>query len=171
MIDIETLGNGPQSAILSVAVVPIEPESFPAFYSTVNLQSCLDAGLKIDASTIAWWLKQSDEARGALQLETGPSLATVLDQIDEVPWASITETWAFPPSFDLVILENAYRALGRRPPWYYRTPRCLRTIAAITGVPKPKFVRAPGEASHNALTDAQDQSEWLRLCEAKLAKP
>ncbi len=165
MIDIEAMGNGPQSAIVSIACVSIEPDQFPDFYAAANLQSSLDAGLKIDVSAITWWLRQSDQARAALDLEGGQNLQTVLGNLVLcVPWAQVTETWAFPPSFDLVILENAYRALGGRPPWHYRTPRCLRTVAALyADVTKPKS--APG-VSHNALTDARNQAEWLRQIEA-----
>lgn len=63
-----------------------------------------------------------------------------------------------PPSFDIVIIESAMRALGIETPWHYRAPRCLRTIVALTGVTES----APGADAHNALSDARTQVETLK---------
>jgi exodeoxyribonuclease VIII len=171
MLDIETMGNGPQSAILSIGAADFDSDRL--FYCNVDLQSCLDAGLKVDGSTIMWWLAQSEEARGALGKDAKPLKEALLDF---TKWLSPSdargfylvyegELWAYPASFDLVIVENACRAVGfNQPPWHYRAPRCLRTIAATAGVPKPKAT------PHEACRDAQMQVEWAKACLKALGK-
>ena len=55
MVDLETLGNGSESVIISIGAVEFDPETGELgreFYKVVDAQSCVDAGLKIDASTV-----------------------------------------------------------------------------------------------------------------------
>lgn len=175
MVDIETFGNGPQSAIVSIGAADFDSERL--FYTNVDLESCLRAGLKVDAGTIAWWMQQSDAARGAL-FKDSLLLCDALDALAR--WlGAITEDnadgsetfkpvecelWAYPASFDLVIIENACRAVGQRVPWHYRAPRCLRTLAAVSGVPKPH------ETPHDACRDARMQVDWAKACLKALGK-
>lgn len=165
MLDIETMGNGPQSAILSIGAADFDSDR--TFLVNVDLQSCLDAGLKVDGSTIMWWLGQSAEAREALGKRALP-LRDALQQFREwlcsAPVAWVGELWAYPASFDLVIIENACRAVGVSVPWHYRAPRCLRTLAAVAGVPKPS------ETPHEACKDAQMQVGWAKACLKALAR-
>lgn len=164
MIDIETMGTGPQSAVVAIGACTFDGAH--TFYKDVDLQSCLDAGLRVDGSTIYWWLGQSEAARAALFNGRREPIATALSDLTHW-WVTQqqsvdyepSEVWAFPPSFDLVILENAYRALGESVPWNYRSPRCLRTLAALRpDVPKPENKGT----KHNALDDALFQAAWAR---------
>lgn len=66
MIDIETLGNKPNSAILQIAAVSFDPTSGEMgneFSVNISPKSCEKLGMKIQASTVEWWMQQSDEAR------------------------------------------------------------------------------------------------------------
>jgi hypothetical protein len=67
------------------------------------------------------------------------------------------ELWAFPASFDCVILANAYRAVGLAEPWHYRSVRCMRTLASFKKAP-----RVEAETKHCALSDAKAQMLWLQ---------
>ena len=73
MIDIETMGNKPGSAIVSIGAVMFDPKNWEdpdkksKFYSTINLQSCLDCGLEVDGSMVYWWMQQSEDAREGIQ--------------------------------------------------------------------------------------------------------
>lgn len=66
MIDLETMGTRPGSAILSIGACSFDPnwlggsdsdhepgEARRTFYQNITLASCLDAGLTIDAATEA----------------------------------------------------------------------------------------------------------------------
>ena len=66
MLDLETMGNKSFSSFVSIGAVFFDMatgETGAEFHIKVDLGSCLEAGLKVDASTIYWWLKQSDAAR------------------------------------------------------------------------------------------------------------
>ena len=59
MIDLETLGTKPNSAILSIGAVYFDKDGLgEEFYANVDLQDSIDSGFDIDASTVYWWLSQ-----------------------------------------------------------------------------------------------------------------
>ena len=156
MIDIETLGTAPGSVILSIGAVEFNAESGmlgEEFYFALDAQSCTDAGLTIDISTVKWWMSQSQDAQkdafsGYVHL--APALQMLAEYVRRV---NATRVWAKPPSFDLVLLESAYRACSMPAPWHYRTPRDCRTLFDITGAVQPDVGTA-----HNALDDAKSQA-------------
>ncbi|MCP3966933.1 MAG: 3'-5' exoribonuclease [Lentisphaerae bacterium] len=155
MIDLETMGNNSKSAIISIGAVRFDNlELGQEFYTNVNLQSCIDAGLTMDASTIMWWMKQSDEARKAFN--SGVNLADALR--DFTKWLGPGgEVWGNGVDFDNVILASAYDAANQPLPWRYWNNRCYRTFKGLC--PSIKVPR--GGIHHNALDDAKTQAEHL----------
>jgi len=80
MLDLETMGKKSNAAIVSIGAVEFDIETGKTgreFYKVVDLQSCLDLGLKVEASTIYWWLMQSEAARKRI-CEKGDDLTNVL---------------------------------------------------------------------------------------------
>ncbi|CAM7540570.1 3'-5' exoribonuclease Rv2179c-like domain-containing protein [Citrobacter freundii] len=74
MVDLETMGSGPDAPIVSIGAVYFDPSTGNTgaeFYQVVSLESSMSFGMKPDASTIQWWLKQSSEARSAILVD-GP---------------------------------------------------------------------------------------------------
>lgn len=66
MLDIETMGNESFSSIVSIGALEFDIETGKTgkeFYVNVDLQSCMDLGLIVNASTIMWWLNQNEQAR------------------------------------------------------------------------------------------------------------
>lgn len=67
MLDLETMGNGPDAAIVAIGAVAFSLEraeiSPSVFYRLVTLESAVRQGGSIEPSTVIWWLQQSDEAR------------------------------------------------------------------------------------------------------------
>lgn len=163
MLDLETLGQGPDSVILSIGAVAFEPDTglvqeTCSFYANVNPQSCVDLGMKIDASTVLWWMQQSDEARAAVQLNAGaPSINRAL--MDFAAWFKVhndgAPIWGNGSDFDNVILANAYRAASMTQPWKFWNNRCFRTLKNLH--PGIKIARS-NETKHNALHDAIHQA-------------
>lgn len=156
MVDLETLGKGSTAVIVSIGAVEFGPEGLGReFYTLVNPESCTGAGLKMDASTVMWWMKQSEEARHALGSEEAKPLARAL--LDFYNWFSVeSNIWGNGAAFDNVILSNAYSAVCLKMPWGYTADRCYRTLRALrTDI---KGVALPGEVAHNALADAKYQA-------------
>src|ERR1039458_2426242 len=70
MLDLETLGTGNDAAIISIGACLFDPRGDGVligvdhrFYARVNPASSVEIGMKIDVSTILWWMQQSDAAR------------------------------------------------------------------------------------------------------------
>lgn len=157
MIDIETLGTKPGVAVLSIGAVMFGPAGLgKSFYANVSLQSCTDLGLTIDPGTAGWWMEQSDEARQAAFRADAAPLHDVL--LDFHTWLSdqrATHPWCHGASFDVPILEAAFKACRLEVPWEFWNVRDTRTLYDLAGV---KVDRSTG-THHNALDDAKAQAE------------
>jgi hypothetical protein len=166
MVDLETLGNGSNSVIIAVGAVEFDPDTQTLgseFYAVVDPQSCVDAGLEVDVSTVLWWMKQSDAARSAFQ-RPGKPLQDIL--IDFAKWyPSGAALWGNGATFDNVILGNAFRALNIEQPWKFWNDRCYRTLKNL--LPDVPLGRAG--THHNALDDAKTQAAHANKLLAALA--
>jgi exodeoxyribonuclease VIII len=157
MIDIETLGNGSNAVLISLGAVEFNAEGvYSAFYRNIDPQSCVDAGLKMDVSTVMWWMQQSDAARSVFKLQ-GEPLPNVLIHFNQ--WFPEDAcVWGNGATFDNVILSNAYDACKIKKPWKYWADRCYRTTKALyPGVKPDPFAGT----AHNALDDARHQALHL----------
>jgi exodeoxyribonuclease VIII len=158
MVDLETLGNSSNSVIISLGAVAFTDKGkiLDMFYRRVDPQSCVNAGLAVDVSTVLWWMKQSDAARAEFESK-GDALPDVLGAFTQwIPDDACL--WGNGATFDNVILTNAYKAVGRKTPWPFWGDRCFRTVKALY----PHIAPPPFKgAKHNALSDAQHQTEHL----------
>lgn len=168
MVDLETMGTAPGSAIVSLGAVAFDPVAGTLgeeFYRVIDLASCQRAGLTIDAGTLVWWLRQSEAARAELVRDDATALPTVLGWF--ATWWRRQQgqfIWGHGANFDEPLLRAAFRAACVTVPWRYWDARCTRTIFALTGE-KPN--REQG-VHHNALDDAKAQAEaviraWRKL--------
>lgn len=161
MIDIETIGLEPGSVIASIGAVRFGPgEVVPdrgeqsrdgAFYASVDIESCQDVGLTIDADTLKWWFDQPDVAQA--QLRAGIDLSRALHQLSEfVDGADYF--WANSPKFDMAHLEAAYDAYSFPVPWDFYQLRDYRTLTALPGAQ----TASTDGVEHHALDDAYNQA-------------
>lgn len=131
MVDLETLGNMPGCVVVSIGAVEFDLNSGKLgreFYRTVDIQSCLDAGLFMQGDTIQWWFKQSEEARQAI-LKDAIHLNQAL--LDFAKWFNHKSTiWGNGADFDIPILRMAYNAAKLIHPWQYNKGRDVRTWVA-----------------------------------------
>lgn len=174
MCDLETMGNGSKAAIIAIGAVKFDPklkQIGDKFYSRVDLQSCLNAGLEVSADTIMWWLQQSEAARAEFK-GSMPTLDVALKGftawMDRFP-ADIGEhrVWGNGATFDNVILSNAYKAVGLPRPWTYKNDRCYRTLRCLyPDVPLPQM--PPSFVAHRADHDAEYQAYHLMAIWPKL---
>lgn len=161
MLDIETMGNESYSSILSIAAVEFDIETGDKgnnFYMSIDLQSCLDSGLVINASTVMWWLKQNEEARFDLTERKSYSLEFVLKCFTNFLLGKDYEIWGNSARFDCGILQNAYNKLGIPIPWDFRKERCLRTLVSLN--PSIKSSMVNNGVEHNPLSDCLYQIEY-----------
>lgn len=156
MVDLETLGRRAGCSILSIGATYFDKDgTAEEFYVVVSKASCEAAGLHTDPETLAWWAKQSPEARKVLEeSETGGmDLADALDLFGQ--FAKGTKVWGNGSDFDNAILYACYAAVEKDVPWKFWDSRCYRTLKGLnTGV---KLVREG--TYHNALSDAVSQAK------------
>lgn len=121
MLDLETLGTTPGSAIIAIGAVKFgASEIHSEFYQRVDIKSCVAAGLTMDPDTVMWWLQQPDEARLEITKE-GQVLPSVLQFFYEWCYTAHRDTqeiemWGNGASFDNTLLAVAYSKFGLRPP-------------------------------------------------------
>jgi len=158
MVDLETLDNCPTAVIVSIGAVFFDQTQVYrdlSFYEVVHIQSCIDLGLTLSGDTIAWWMKQSDQARAVFQ-QQGSHIGVALSRFKNwfCEYGGV-QMWGNGASFDQPILANAYRKLNMETPQAFWNDRCYRTV--VQGLPK----RQQQGVFHNALDDAISQAEHL----------
>jgi len=159
MVDIETMGTSSYSAIVSIAAVEFDINTGATgntFYINIDLQSCLDAGLKTDEETVQWWSNQSEKAKMMLN-EEKVNLKEALLMFKRF-CRNDCKIWGNSARFDLGILENAYQVTGIKQPWQYYNERCVRTLVGFYPDIKKNtpFVGTP----HNAIDDCLHQIKY-----------
>jgi len=162
MVDLETMSLSPSAAIVQIGATAFDRYGIrSSFFQKVDLQSCAEVGLDIDASTVLWWMQQEDKARELIYNSDGTTpLVSALGKFSE--WFAESggrEVWGNGATFDNVVLRNAYRTCGLRAPWSYKHDRCFRTIKAQS----PAVHVDPVGTKHMALDDATYQTKYLLL--------
>jgi hypothetical protein len=158
MIDIETLGVENNSVILTVAAQMFNPlgsgygDKF--YYARVDLDS--QPNRSITQSTIDWWSQQPEESKNeAFNEQNRIDLRQVLAELTPMLWQS-NRIWANGITFDMNILENAFRSYAMPLPWQYYRVRDARTIYSLCA----DLQKYP--ASHHALEDCRRQIDLLQ---------
>lgn len=159
MVDLETLGTVPGCSILSIGAVYFDESGLgEEFYRPVSRLHCQELGLREDAGTIAWWNRQSPEARKVIALaeaEDAPTVHQVLGELHTfLKLRTNVKLWGNGADFDNPILACAYDAAELKQTWIAWNGRCYRTLKNIA--PGPKLVRVG--TYHNALDDAKSQA-------------
>lgn len=160
MLDLETLGTAADSVILSIGAVKFDLTSDAVddngFYASVSIDSNLDAGRRIDESTLIWWMQQAPGAQRVFHEPKEP-LDAALESLEE--WFDGAEyVWSNGAGFDIPMLTHAYKRYGMDTPWQFYNTRCVRTYKSLPSsgkVPKPVN-------DHNALRDALNQARYVQ---------
>jgi hypothetical protein len=160
MIDIETLDITPNSTILTIGLQGFDPFSDRftevTYYERLDLES--QDGRSIDDGTVEWWGKQSAAAQEEALGDIGRPRITLKDaltKLGKIIWKH-NRIWANGTTFDMVILENAFKQQGVPMPWKYWQVMDARTIY--------KMAPTVGKLgnNHNALADCVNQIDMLQ---------
>lgn len=174
VVDIETLGQGPDAVIGSIGVVVVDLGGLlvvDEFYCRVDHNQ---VNRTTSQDTMAFWEQQMQESPAAWSELFNPAgqrlfitnalelLATFLlkafGRIEDV------QLMGNGSEFDNVILAHAYEQWGMEQPWHFRGNQSLRTAVwmgrVLLGV-DPKY-QLPFEGSrHIALHDARHEAAYL----------
>lgn len=192
MLDLETLSLAKNAVVTRIAAVEFDlvtGETGEEIDILVNARSCVEAGLKIDASTLEWWLRQDvsliKETLVPAILE-GAQLRDALEKF--TAWINALKkthdshnilVWGNGACADNTWMMSAYKACDMEVPWRYYHDRDLRTLVylgeKLTGHSKKRALKFEGER-HNPIHDCKHQityaSEIMRdLMALKEGKP
>ena len=158
MIDLEGLATGPNTCILTIAAQAFDPFGTgyydQHYYARVDLES--QPTRDIDDGTIEWWATQPTHAREEAFNEQGRiPLDQALDELGKLIWHSKL-IWSQGPTYDMNILEHAYKSYRKPLPWKYYMVRDSRTVFSLW----PEQPIPP--TSHHALEDCRRQIGMLQ---------
>lgn len=198
VIDLETMGTGPNASIVQIGAVSFTKERPPSvdrvfvggMYSTTPYivpafaTNVKESTGSIELSTVEWWLRQAEVARTRL---SEPGLAEESALVVFSQWVKCQGNapgpgqkdmdimpWAH-GGFDLTILDSAYRRHGMKVPWAYRNARDLRTAYDPWGINshEPEFTEdiIPHYALHDALREARALEWTFQQMDELLSRP
>lgn len=165
MIDLESLGTQPNSALLSLGAVKFDIntlEMVEQFYCNFRLKGQQEKGRTLDLDTVRWWMQQSDEARSIFEVSQEDSNEQCLTKFNAFLSGpeKVEGVWGNGAAFDNVLLKSFYRDYDIKPAWNFRQDFCFRTFNTLFATEATKAMTRTGVA-HNALDDAVFQTEIL----------
>jgi hypothetical protein len=173
VIDIETLGVEPDSAIISIGAVVMNSDGDTGrlllcqsmFEESINVEDAKRYG-KAYEDTVKWWDTQAAAVRAKVMGGTRTSLA-VCTRLHAWITASIPDlVWANSPSFDLEMLKRTFRLHGLTIPWSFRQERCSRTLRSVCRDTMGLNLSAAYESlvPHSPLSDAYCDGRAILKC-------
>lgn len=157
MIDIEGLATTPDATILTIAAQSFDPFGTGyydrQYYARVTLESQENRAINDD--TINWWSTQKEAAAEAFAEDNRIPLEEALEGLHKIAWQH-DFIWANGPTYDMNILEHAYKSYNKVQPWQFYKVRDARTVYSLwSDCPKPP-------TSHHALEDCRRQIDMLQ---------
>lgn len=162
MLDLETMGTAANAPIVGIGAVRFNPKSEEigdTFYTLIDLESSVNAGGVMSASTVLWWMQQSDAARNEI---CNPDIVrfTIHEALLKFSdWVKLDDKiWGNGVDFDNVILSATYKQCGIKQPWQFWNNRCYRTVKSL----RPNIKLEREGVHHNCLDDAISQAKHLQ---------
>ena len=157
MVDIEGLGTGPDATILTIAAQSFDPFGTGyydrQYYARITLES--QENRIIQQDTIDWWATQPEAQAEAFMEEGRIDLDQALDSLGKLIWQHKL-IFANGPTYDMNILEHAYKSYNKPLPWQFYNVRDARTVYSLW----PELPKPPTE--HHALHDCRRQIDMLQ---------
>lgn len=163
MLDLESLATGPDAVVLTLGAIKFDPfdadrEINQALYVRVDVDEQLALGRRYNDETLSWWNTQPEDVREeALGESDRISLDDFTRQLNKFI-VGADRIWAQGPVFDIAMLENLYRQIGKPAPWDFYRIRDCRTLLKALGDTRP-----PGrDQLHHALADCVYQAQAIQ---------
>lgn len=163
MIDWETMGTGPQAAVVQLGAAAFDSKTGETqpnqdFLGDIDLVSSLMLGGYTDRSTVDWW-----RDRGGFR-PVGPTreLRNVLVTFRHwllTSYPNVTRVWAQGASFDIAIAEGYFRRAKLDCPWAYNAGRDTRTVYDLAR--ERGWTKPDAEPAHEARADCRAQIATL----------
>lgn len=181
VLDLETLGTNNSPVITQIGAVAFDittGKKVREFMLNVSIDSCLKAGLKVDGSTIKWWLTQSKEVRDEVYgSEKEVTISKALNAFRDWVTALSNDTnksniylWGNGILADNTWIKGANEALNIPEYLSYQNHRDVRTLLELAAIKidSPKSIITNQIQSdgnhHNALSDAQWAAKLITAC-------
>lgn len=158
MLDFETFGNGKDKCLCQVGAVyfdRVTGELGRELSLNIDAASHIKVGGVIDASTVNWWLQQSEEARRSI-LAPGVSIHAAMHELNEF-FRGADKVWSH-ATFDFVTFMDTLRQCDIKPSISYKAGLDLRTLVYLSGTHVSDFPREG--THHNGLADAKHQVKY-----------
>jgi|SRR6056297_696391 len=163
-IDLETLDVIPSATVLSLGAVKFNPFTNEEPHSELYLKILVDdqdrLGRTTSESTIEWWGKQDPAVmEEAFDQTDAVTVEEALRQLNK--WVvGVDEIWGQGYGFDMTMLEDMYRSIGKPVPWQFWQVSDSRTITKRM----PRDPRKDMQTNlHNALADAYFQAKSVQI--------
>lgn len=158
MIDIETMGNTSNAAMIQLAGVYFDRktgETGAEFCRSLDLQSCLDCGFEKTQSTEDWWATQNQDVLNGIFAKAERPDDVIYDfslflKRDAIVWSHAT--------FDFPIVQN-YLKKFTKSYMNYKGARDIRTLVDLSGIDLTKYDWNT-DKTHNALDDCKFQIKY-----------
>jgi hypothetical protein len=164
MIDLETLDVKPSATILSLGAVKFNPfddsEPHSELYFKISVDDQDRLSRTASDGTIEWWSRQDPKImEEAFDQNNAVSVEEALRQLNR--WVvGVDEIWAQGYGFDITMLEDMYRSIGKPIPWQFWQISDARTLTKRM----PKDPRKEMQTDlHNALADAYYQAKAVQI--------
>lgn len=175
MVDLETLARSPDSVIISIGIVPFnlhtgEFTKDDSFHLRPDPVEQTRSGRVVDYSTVKWWTQQDQSARDYFNKDSDTTLLVALTRIRRhfnqylIPTlnnGNNVRVWGNGPTFDISILEHAFRQHNVAVPWNYGDVRCVRTITDFNPKVKEKYKSNFNGTMHNPIDDCISQIGYI----------
>lgn len=168
--DIETLSTRPDAHILSIGAAVYLKGELVTFHAYVHPTQ---TERHICPQTVTWWQGQDSALREQTEqlCQQAPTLRMALDHLTAWYQQCITASeglplyaWGNGSSFDIAILEHAYKTYDLTPPWEFYLVRDLRTLKHLAQVLLPTLPRVERQGNHH---DGKDDAVYqLQLIHA-----
>lgn len=163
MIDLETLGTGPDTIVISLGAVFFDLDAGKlgaTFYMAFDIEDQIKIGRSFTADTLKFWMNQEGAAKKVFHEQAKPT-KLILDLfakwVKDNSMKSKVKPWGNGSHFDISIMESLFHDFGIECPWLFYNVMDVRTLRRFLAnnekIPKPG-------TNHHALDDAKTQAEF-----------
>lgn len=167
MIDLETLGTGENKVVIQVGACYFDRMTGvigDTFKRNIDARDAVKEGFQMDASTVYWWMMQSEAARMSVTQGQLLPIRQVFEELNDF-LANSKCIWSH-ATFDFVTITETYRKLDMKPSFRYQSARDIRTLMDLFNVSVDKTTRTG--LHHDGLDDSIHQVKYCMEAFKKL---